>query len=336
MRAFDFKRWNIIIGWLVFAIALTTYSLTVEPTASFWDAGEYISTSAKLQVGHPPGAPLYQMLGAFFSTFSLDKQHIALMVNMMSVFASAFTILFMFWSITYLLRRVIENLNNETNNTSQQLMILGSAAVGALTFAFTDSFWFNAVEAEVYAMASFLLSVLFYLGLRWESEMNTPRGNRWLVLIAFVVGLSFGVHFMGLLTIPAIGFLYYFKNYKEITLKSFIIANVVVVTILMFIFKLLLPYTLTFFGASEVFFVNTIGLPFNSGTIIAGIVIIASFYYSIKYTRKQGFIQLNTLILCVLFILIGFSSWLMLPIRANAGTVINENNPNKPIIKGIK
>ncbi len=328
MKAFDFKRWNIILGWIVFTIALITYSLTVEPTASFWDAGEYISTSAKLQVGHPPGAPLYQMIGAFFSMFSPDNQHIALMVNMMSVFASAFTILFMFWSLTYLIRKLLKKLNSESLQKTEQIMVLASAAIGALTFTFTDSFWFNAVEAEVYAMASFLLSVLFYLGLRWEAEMNTPRGNRWLILISFVVGLSFGVHFMGLLTIPAIGFLYYFKNYKDISLKSFIIANIVVVTVLMFIFKLLLPYTLSFFGVAEVFFVNKIGLPFNSGTIIAGLIIITAFYLAINFTRKQGYIKINTLVLCILFILIGFSSWLMLPVRANAGTVINENNPN--------
>jgi len=329
MKIFNFQKWNIIIGWCVFAIAFITYSISVEPTASFWDAGEYISTSAKLQVGHPPGAPLYQMLGAFFATFSFgNAQLIALTVNMMSVFASAFTILFMFWSITYLIRKLVALKNTEKTSTPSQWMILGSAAVGALTFTFTDSFWFNAVEAEVYAMASFLLSVLFYLGLRWENEMHQPRGNRWLILIAFVIGLSFGVHFMALLTIPAIGFLYFFKNYKTITLKNFLIANIIVVAVLMFIFKLLLPYTLAFFGKTEVFFVNSLGLPFNSGSIFAGLLFIIVFYFGIKFTIKKEYTQLNTLILCILFILIGFSSWLMLPIRANAGTVVNENNPN--------
>jgi len=329
MKIFDFQKWNIIIGWCVFAIAFITYSLSVEPTASFWDAGEYISTSAKLQVGHPPGAPLYQMIGAFFAMFSFgNAQIIALCVNMMSVFASAFTILFMFWSVSYLIRKLILLKNTEEISTASQWMVLGSSAVGALAFTFTDSFWFNAVEAEVYAMASFILSLLFYLGLRWENEMHEPRGDRWLILISFVIGLSFGVHFMGLLTLPAIGFLYFFKNYKTITTKNFIIANIVVVTILMFIFKLLLPYTLAFFGKTEVFFVNRLGLPFNSGTIFAGLLFIIAFYLGIKYTIQKGYTQINTLILCVLFILIGFSSWLMLPIRANAGTVVNENNPN--------
>ncbi|MCX2761415.1 glycosyltransferase family 117 protein [Aquimarina muelleri] len=326
MSTFNFTKWNKILGWIVFAIALCVYTMTVEPTASFWDAGEYIATSSKLQVGHPPGAPLFQMIGAFASAFASDPTQIALMVNMTSAFASAFTILFMFWSITILVKKVI--LKDEELTQSKAIAILGSGLVGALAFTFTDSFWFNAVEAEVYAMATCILSVLFYLGLLWERDMHTIRGNKWLILISFIVGLSFGVHFMGLLSIPAIGLLYYFKNYKEITVKNFIIANIVVVAILLFIFKLLLPSTLKFFGASEVFFVNSIGLPFNSGTIIAGLVIATAFYFGIKYTRKKEQVELNTLLLCVLFILIGFSSWIMLPIRANAGTVINENNPN--------
>jgi len=326
MDSFNFNKWNNILGWFVFAVALLTYWLTVEPTASFWDAGEYITTSSNLEVGHPPGAPLYQILGAFFSIFALEASNIALTINLMSVFASAFTILFMFWSITILLRIVISKHHEISKNNA--IALLGSAAVGSLAFTFTDSFWFNAVEAEVYAAAALILSVLFYCALRWEREMNTPRGNRWLILIAFVVGLSFGVHFMGLLTIPAMGFLYFFKNYKTITLKNFITANIVVVAILLFIFKLLLPMTLKFFSGSELFFVNSMGLPFNSGTIIAGLLFITLFYFGLRYTQKNGYAKLNTLLLCVLFIFIGFSSWLMLPIRANAGTVINENNPN--------
>jgi len=326
MKDFNFSRTNKILGWLVFFISLTTYWLTVEPTASFWDAGEYIATSANLEVGHPPGAPLYQMMGAFFATFASDTSHVALMVNLMSVFASAFTIMLMFWSSVLLIMKIAGPRKTLTN--SNKIAVLGSALVGSLAFSFTDSFWFNAVEAEVYAMATLFVAVLFYLGLLWERDMFKPRGNRWVILISFVVGLSFGVHFMGLLTIPAIGFLYFFKNYSKITVKNFIIANIAVVAVLMFIFKLLLPYSLTFFASSEVFFTNTIGLPFNSGTIIALLVIIAAFYFGIQYTKKKQFYQLNTLFLSILFILIGFSSWTMLPIRANANTVINENNPD--------
>ena len=327
MIQFNFKKWNTILGWLAFLVALITYSLTVEPTVSYWDAGEYILTSAKLQVGHPPGAPFFQMLGAFFSifTFGNDAQ-IGLMMNMMSAVASAFTILFMFWSISILMKKLV--VKKDTIIQSQGQAILGASLVGSLAFAFTDSFWFNAVETEVYAMATLLMAVLFYLGLRWEQDMNTPRGNKWLILISFIIGLSFGVHFMGLLTIPAIGLIYFFKNYKTVTVKNFITANVVVVAILLFIFKLLAPNILRLFSSLEIFFVNKIGLPFNSGSVIAGLLLAGLLYYGLKYTRKKHYKHLNTGVLCLTFVIIGFSSWMMLPIRANANVIINENNPS--------
>ena len=327
MTHFNFKKWNTILGWLAFLIALITYSLTVEPTVSFWDAGEYILTSAKLQVGHPPGAPLFQMLGAFFSMFTFgNNELVGLMLNMMSAVASAFAILFMFWSISLLLKKLV---GHDADDSPQKAMaILGSSLVGSLAFAFTDSFWFNAAETEVYAMATLILSVLFWLGLRWEQDMDKPRGNKWLILMAFLIGLSFGVHFMGLLTIPAIGLIYFFKNYKTVTVKNFIIANVLSVAVLLFIFKLLAPNILKIFSASEIFFVNAIGLPFNSGSIIAGIILVAIIYYALKYTRQKQYTHLNTGILCLTFVIIGFSTWLMLPIRANANVVINENNPS--------
>ena len=326
MAHFNFKKWNTILGWISFFIALITYSLTVEPTVSFWDAGEYILTASKLQVGHPPGAPLFQMIGAFFSMFALEPSQIGFVMNMMSAVSSAFTILFMFWTISLLLKKLVPN--SDTLSQSQSIAILGSALVGSLAFTFSDSFWFNAVETEVYAMATLIMSILFWLGLRWEQDMDKPRGNRWLVLIAFVIGLSFGVHFMGLLTIPAIGLIYYFKNYKDITIKSFIIANAITIAILLFVFKLLAPNILRFFSVLEIFFVNTIGLPFNSGSIIAALLLIAVVYFGLQYTRKKQYKHLNTGILCLTFIIIGFSSWTMLPIRANANVVINENNPS--------
>ena len=320
-----FKLWNRSFGWGIFVIALFTYGFTVEPTASFWDAGEYIATSAKLQVGHPPGAPLFQMMGAFFAMFATSPEKVALMVNFMSVFSSAFTILFLFWTLTLLLKKLPAFKILETTN--QRITFFGSASVGALSFCFSDSFWFNAVEAEVYAMATFILSLIFWLALRWEQDMHQPRGDRWLLLISFIIGLSFGVHFMGLLTIPALGMIYFFKNTQSINFKNFLIANIISVAILLFIFKLLLPTTLAFFGKSEVFFVNNIGLPFNSGTIIAGICFLLFFFYSLRFTEKKKWVNLNTITLCILFVLVGFSSWLMIPIRANANTVINENAP---------
>ncbi len=321
-----FNIWNNFFGWIIFLIALFTFGSTVEPTASFWDCAEYIATSAKLQVGHPPGAPFFQMMGAFFSLFAKSSDQIAVMVNFMSVISSATTILFLFWTITVLLKKIY-NIKS-FDNTIKRITFFGSASIGSFAFCFSDSFWFNAVEAEVYAMATCLLSIMFWLGLKWESEMNTPRGDRWLILISFLTGLSFGIHFMALLTIPAIGMLYYFNNYKKINAKGFIIANLISIAILLFIFKLLLPTTLAFFGNSEVFFVNNFGLPFNSGTIIAALVIISLFYFSLRYSHKNNWVNINTGILCTLFMLIGFASWIMIPIRANANTVINENSPS--------
>ena len=322
----NFERWDSILGWFVFFIALITYWITVEPTGSFWDAGEYISTSAKLQVGHPPGAPLLQMVGAFFAMFALKASQIAIMVNYVSGVSSAFTILFMFWTITNLTKKLIADEKAITN--SKAMVILASGAVGSLAFAYSDSFWFNAVETEVYSMASFIMAVLLWMGLKWVDNIDTPRGDKWLVLISFIVGLTFGIQFMGFLAIPSIGLLYYFKKYKTTTVKNFLLANIIVVAILMLVYKFSLTYVLVAFGWSEVFFINTIGLPFNSGSIIMGLLFISAFYFGLRYTRKNNYKTANTIVLCLLFLFFGFSSWLMLPIRANANVVINENDPS--------
>ena len=323
MSETKFRKINNIAGWILFSVALFTYGLTVEPTASYWDAGEYISTSAKLQIGHPPGAPFHQMMGAIFSLFAPSNELIALAVNFLSVVSSAFVILFLFWSTTLILNKIFKE--NEFKNS---WAIILSASIGALAFTFSDSFWFNAVETEVYALAMLFLSSTFWAGLRWDKDFENERGDKWLLLISFLIGLSFGVHFMAILTIPAIGMIYYFRKYKDVSLKGFLLANIISVSVLLFIFKLLLPSTLSIFGQLEVFFVNSFGLPFNSGTIIAGLLMIVIFYKGLSYTRSKGMVQFNTLFLCVLFVFIGFSSWLMIPIRSNAKTVINENSPS--------
>ncbi len=327
MLSFDYKKYNTLLGWITFAIALTTYVLTLEPTVSYWDCGEYIATSVKLEVGHPPGAPLFQMMGAFFAMFTSDVSQIAMMVNFMSALASAFTILFLFWTITALAKKIIIKTTGELNK-GNSIAILGSGLVGALAYTFSDSFWFSAVEAEVYAMSSFLMALLFWLALHWEAEMDKPRGNKWLLLISFIVGLSFGVHILSLLVIPSIVFIYIYKKYPQLSRKQFIIANIISILVLAFVFKLLFPFTLRFFSASELFFINSLGLPFNSGSIIAGILLVALFYFGLRHTRRKKMHTANLLLLAVLFIMIGFSSWLMLPIRANANTTINENNPS--------
>ena len=321
-----YRKIDFYMGWVIFAIALLTYVLTLEPTVSFWDCGEYISTSAKLEVGHPPGAPLFQMLGAFFSMFALSADKIAYMINFMSAFASAFTILFLFWTITHLANKIA--LQAGKMNVSKALAILGSGVVGALAYTFSDSFWFSAVEGEVYAMSSFLMALLFWLALKWEQNMDKPRGHRWLLLISYIIGLSFGVHILALLVIPAMVFICIYKNHKaELNPKQFILYNILAILILAFVFKFLFPFTLRFFAISELFFVNNVGLPFNSGSIIAFLVLIAAFYYGLKITQKRKLFWANTIVLCILFVVIGFSSWLMLPIRSNANTTINENSP---------
>lgn len=326
MLTFNYKKWDIITGWACFAIALICYTLTVEPTVSFWDPGEYIATSAKLQVGHPPGAPFYQMLGAFFSLFALENNQIALMVNMVAVFSSAFTILFMFWSVSNLLKKIAVHSKNWKNSSA--IAVLGSAAIGSLAFTFSDSFWFSAVEAEVYASAMMFISLLLYLGLKWVDNLDQPTGDKWLLLIALVTGCSFGVHLMALLTIPSIVLLFFFKRYQDMNLKKFITANLVAVAILFFLFAFLFPKTLALFGKTEIFMVNSMGMPFNSGTIFIFILIVALFVLGLKITKKHNHKTLNTLLLALLFVCIGMTSWIMLPIRANANVVINENRPS--------
>ena len=325
MNRIDFNKYNRILGISTGILSFVVFALTVEPTASYWDCAEYISTSAKLQIGHPPGAPLFQMLGAIFSIFALELNQIAYAVNMMSVLSSALTIVFLFWSIS-LIGKEILGLTNSLK-TDEAIKVFGSSFLGSISFTFTDSFWFNAVEAEVYAMATLILAILFWLGLKWVDDFQNQRADKWLVLISFVVGLSFGVHFMGLLAIPSIGLLYYFKKYKKFNIKSFLIANIISVSILLFIFKLLLPSTLSMFGNLEVFFVNDLGLPFNSGTIFTAFILVAIIYYTLNYSYKKKLYLMNLSLLCLTFIFIGFSSWLMIPVRSNADTVINENSP---------
>ena len=325
MKEINFYKYNRIFGVIAGLFSFVIFSLTVEPTASYWDCAEYISTSAKLQIGHPPGAPLFQMLGAIFSILAFDVTQIAYAVNMMSVTSSALTIMFLFWSISLIAKEILKV--KEIVKVSEAIKIFGSSFLGSITFTFTDSFWYNAVEAEVYAMATLILALLFWLGLKWVDDFGKVRSDKWLILISFVVGLSFGVHFMGLLALPSIGLLYYFKKYSEFNIKKFVLANIISVSILLFIFKLLLPSTLSLFGNLEVFFVNDLGLPFNSGTIFTAVLLVSIFYYGLSYTSKKKLYWLNTTILCLTFVFVGFSSWLMLPIRSNANTVINENAP---------
>ncbi len=323
----NYKNLNNLIGWIVFGIATITYLLTLEPTASWWDCGEYIATAYKLQVGHPPGAPLFQLLGRFFSMFAIgDASNTAMMVNVMSALSSSFTILFLFWSISMLAKKLFVHSADGEISMADGWATLGAGIVGSLAYTFSDSFWFSAVEGEVYAMSSFLTAVVFWAILRWEEVADKRSGFRWILLIAYIIGLSIGVHLLNLLAIPAIVYVYYFKKYK-FTAKGFISAGIISIILLSIVMFIIIPWTVALSGKVEYFFVNGLGLPFNSGTIFFFAALIALIVFGLRYTRKKGKVILNTSILAFTFILIGYSSFAILVIRANANTPINENDP---------
>ncbi|MEM8927295.1 MAG: DUF2723 domain-containing protein [Bacteroidota bacterium] len=320
-----YQKWNVTIGWLLFVNALITYTLTVEPTVSFWDTGEYIATAAKLGVAHPPGAPLFQMIGAVFSIFAIGQGKIAFMVNYVSCLSSALTVLFLFWTITNLTSKMV---SKDGTSNSKSLIVLGSGLVGALSFTYSDSFWFNATETEVYAMASFTMALLIWLGLKWTDHMGKPRSGKWLLLICFITGLTFGIQFMGFLVIPSLVLLWYFKKYKKVTIKTFVVAHLLAVGLLFLVFKYSLTYVLKLFAWGEVFFINELGLPFNMGSLIVGLALALLFGLFLWFTSKKKWYTLHSAILSLLFLFLGFSSWLVLPIRASANVGINENDPS--------
>jgi len=324
----NYKTLNNVLGWAVFLIAAVVYTLTLEPTASFWDCGEYIATSYKLQVGHPPGAPTFQLLGRFFSLFAFgDVTRVAFMINMMSALSSAFTILFLFWTITHLAKKMV---GQDMENPAKMWTVLGAGIVGALAYTFSDSFWFSAVEGEVYAMSSMFTALVFWLMLKWEEDADDPRSLRWIVLIAFLMGLSIGVHLLNLLTLPALVMIYYYKRFK-VTRKGVFYALTFSIVLLAFLFYILIPRIIWLAGHFELFFINSAGLPFNSGTIIYFALIIGLIIWGIRYTIRKGKVILNTIILSFTFLLIGYSTFFILIIRSNAGTPINENAPKDAI-----
>ena len=324
-----YKKINNITGWILFAIASAVYIITSEATASYWDCGEYIATAFKLQVGHPPGAPLFQLIGRFFSLFAFgDTALVARMVNTMSALASGFTILFLFWSITRLAKKIVAG--NGEIPTEKILAIIGSGIVGALAYTFSDSFWFSAVEGEVYAMSSFFTAFVFWAILKWEDVYDSPEGLRWIILIAFMIGLSVGVHLLNLLALPSITLVYYFKKNKP-TIQGGIIAFIVSIVILALLMFVLIPGLVSMAGNFERFFINTFGLPFNSGSVIYGLTVISLLVWGILYTHKKGKVLLNTALLSLVFVIIGYSSFMMLIIRSNADTPINENNPTNAV-----
>lgn len=330
MKNWSFKKWNTLLGWVVFAIAFITYLTTIERNFSFWDTGEYISSAVKLEVTHAPGAALFQLVGAVAAMLAFgNTENYSVVINGMSALFSALTILFLFWTITHLVRRLL-NKNFDEVTRHQEISILFAGAVGALCFTFSDTFWFSAVEGEVYSMTSMFIALLVWLITKWENEYHDLDNERWIILIFFVTGLSVGVHMMGMLAIPAVCLIYYARNY-EFTWKSFLWANVVTLVILGIVFKGIFPFIMTMFGKLEIFAVNGIGLPFHTGTILAFLILISLCYFAIKYARKSKKSIYQTIVLSVVYMMIGFSCWMVIPIRAIANPPMNLNNPDNAI-----
>jgi hypothetical protein len=376
----QFRLVDNILGWLSFLIAAFVYCSTIEPTASFWDCPEFITTGYKLEIGHPPGAPFFMLTANLFSQFTSDPSQVARMVNTMSALLSATCILFLFWSITHLVRRLLVK-DSSDMSLSKLIAIEASGLVGALIYTFSDTFWFSAVEGEVYAYSSAFTAVVFWLILKWEDHADEPHSDRWLVLIMYMTGLSIGVHLLNLLCVPAIVLVWYYRRFPDANLKGSLIALAISVVILAAVLYGVVPGIITVGGWFELFFVNTLGMPFNTGEIIyiillvtcviwavyetqtqrhgqkvqntafllsvgmlgvpfygwgwsaffIGIVVLAILWFVLSYQReKQPLISArikNTMLLCMLMLMIGYSSYALIVIRSSANPPMDQNSP---------
>ena len=379
----QFKIVDNVMGWLAFAIAAIVYCSTIEPTASFWDCPEFISTGYKLEVGHPPGAPFFMLTANLFSQFASDATQVARMVNMMSALLSATTILFLFWTVTHLVRKLIMKDWSELT-TAKLIAIEASGLVGALIYTFSDTFWFSAVEGEVYAYSSALTALVFWLILKWEDHADEPHSDRWLVLIAYIMGLSIGVHLLNLLCIPAIVLVYCYRRYPSIETKGSLIALLVSFVVIAAVLYGVVPGIITVGGWFELLFVNVLGMPFNTGEIIYIVLLVAAVCWAIWETYQEGHDRRqniaftlavallgipfygygmsaviigvvvlallwwvlnykktvekkavpvvgprlkNTVLSCLLMLMIGYSSYALIVIRSSANPPMDQNSP---------
>lgn len=322
----SYRLINNVTGWVAFVVASITYILTVEPTASLWDCGEFITTSVGLQVGHPPGAPLFMIISRLFAMLAPSMETQAYMINIMSALCSSFTILFLFWTITHLAKKIVMK-EDENCTIGQVYAIMGAGLVGALAYTFSDTFWFSAVEGEVYAMSSLFTAVVFWAILKWENVAFQPYANRWLVFIAYMIGLSIGVHLLNLLVIPAIVFIYYFKKYEP-TKWGIIKSAALSIVILGVIMWGVIPGVIIIAGWFELLFVNGFGLPFNTGVALYAILLIGGLTYGIYYTLKHNHTIVNTILTCFVVMLIGYSCYAMVVIRSVSNPPIDENSPD--------
>ena len=327
----NFIKWNRIAAALVFLISAVTYLLTIEPTASFWDCGEFIASSYKLEVGHPPGNPVFQLFARFFTMF-VDNMHAALAVNAMNAICSALTIFFLYLTTVFFAKRLIKPGEDGTYSLAKAIAIFGSGAVGALAYCFSDTFWFSAVEGEVYAMSSLFTALVFWAMIKWYEQADTPYANRWIVLISFLMGLSIGIHLLNLLTIPALVFMFYYKKREDghYSMKEYIKIFLVSVVILAVVLFGIIPYLPKIAAHFDLFFVNVLGLPFNTGAAFFMLLLIGFCFYGLFTTMKKQQVFANTVLLCVTTIVIGFSLFSIVIIRSSAKTPTNEYQPDNP------
>jgi hypothetical protein len=316
---------NLAGGWFVFLFALVVFLLTMEPTASWWDCSERIIAASKLQIAHPPGAPFFMILGRFFTLFAADAGKIAVMMNTMSVLLSSFTVMLLFWVITSLAKKLVTT--GEEITIGQTFAIIGSGLVGSVAFTFSDSFWFIAVEAEAYATSVFFTALVFWSILRWEKVADQPHSTRWLILIAYLMGLSIGVHLLNLLAIPAIVFVYYFKKYP-VTRNGIIYAALIAMALLGSFVYVIIPGVISLASYFELLFVNSFGLPYNTGVLFFVVAMIAAIVWLVRFSHSKKLIVLNHLILGLTVILIGYSSYAVVIIRAGAGPPMNQASPD--------
>jgi hypothetical protein len=332
-----FRLANNILGWIVFLISAVVYLLTIEPTVSLWDCGEFISSAFKLQVGHPPGAPLFMIIARFFSLFAGDQvDKVAMMVNAFSAIASAFTIMFLYWTITHLAVKLIayrhtHKVNIGFNDPEElplrdKIIILGSGIVGALAYTFSDTFWFSAVEGEVYASSSLFTAVVFWAVLKWENEADNKYANRWLILISYLMGLSIGVHLLNLLAIPAIVMVYYFRKY-EVTTSGVIKTLLTSVLILGSAMYILIPGVIWLASRFELILVNGFGLPYHSGVLLYCVLLSGGLAFGLWKTYHNKKAIFNTVLLMITMVIIGYSSFAIIVLRSLANPPMDENNP---------
>ncbi|MEI6048536.1 MAG: DUF2723 domain-containing protein [Bacteroidota bacterium] len=322
----NYRRWNNLTGWFLFVFSALVYVLTLEPTVSFWDCGEFILSAFKLQVGHPPGAPLFLMMGRIATLFAGgDTSKVALMVNILSALCSAFAIMFLFWTITHLVRKVF--VNGKPLESKHVPAIIGSGIFGALAFTFSDTFWFSAVEGELYALSSLIIALVFWGMLKWEEEADETYSGRWIILIAYIMGLGLGIHRLNLLIIPVLVFVFYFKKY-EVTTRGVVKTFLVSILLLWLMVFVLMPGVPQVAGWFELLFVNVMGLPYNSGLLFYIAILFGALAFGINYSLKNKRVVLNYVMTSLIVIMIGYSSYAMIMIRSSARPPMNQNNPS--------